>query len=325
MTPHLACGQATQAPAKDLTGTSLEDLMNVEVTTASRKEQKLSEVPAALFVITPEDIRRSGARNLPDVLRMVPGLDVAQINASNWAISVRGFNGQFANKLLVLVDGQAVYTPLLGGANWDTLNVPLEDIERIEVIRGPGGTVWGANAVNGVISVITKKTAETQGVLVSGGGGTVTQSFGTAQYGGRMKDTGYRVFAQYQNTDHLLDQSGQDANDGWYLLHGGYREDTTISAKDTLTTQGDLYTGTSGNTIVHTELNPPQNVNVLHRDNLSGGDFLGRWNHIFSQRFDTTVQFYFDKYTRNGRNPTRREIRWILISKATWRWEKDRI
>src|SRR2546428_6945625 len=168
-------GQATQKQPKDLQSTSIENLMNVEVTSVSKKEQKLSQVAAAIFVITQEDIRRSGALNIPDLLRMVPGLDVAQINANTWAISARGFNLQFANKLLVLIDGRALYTPLFGGVYWDTLDVPLEDIERIEVIRGPGGTVWGANAVNGVINVITKTAADTQGGLVTGGGGAHAQ------------------------------------------------------------------------------------------------------------------------------------------------------
>src|SRR6202047_3544579 len=147
----------SQEKPKDLSEKSIEDLMDMEVTSVSKKEQKLSQVAAAIFVITQEDIRRSGAMNIPDLLRMVPGLDVAQINANTWAITARGFNLQFANKLLVLIDGRAVYTPLFGGVNWDVQDVPLEDIDRIEVIRGPGGALWGANAVNGVINIITKR------------------------------------------------------------------------------------------------------------------------------------------------------------------------
>src|SRR5579864_4998474 len=206
-----------QQSGKNLAQASLEDLLNIEVTSASRKEQKLSQVPAAIFVITQEDIRRSGATNIPDLLRMVPGLDVAQINANTWAISARGFNLQFANKLLVLVDGRAVYTPLFGGVYWDTVDVPLEDIEQIEVIRGPGGTVWGANAVNGVISIITKSAAETRGGLLTGGGGTLAQGFGTVQYGGKIKqDSSYRVFAKYLNNDHLPDLNGQNGEDSWH-------------------------------------------------------------------------------------------------------------
>src|SRR5579864_6016807 len=159
-----------QQSGKNLAQASLEDLLNIEVTSASRKEQKLSQVPAAIFVITQEDIHRSGATNIPDLLRMVPGLDVAQINGNTWAISARGFNSQFSNKLLVLVDGRAVYSPTFAEVFWDTMDVLLEDIDRIEVIRGPGGTVWGNNAVDGVINIITKKAQATLGTLVTAGG-----------------------------------------------------------------------------------------------------------------------------------------------------------
>src|SRR4029077_379568 len=181
----LATSAWPQENPKDLAEKSIEDLMNMEVTSVSKKEQKLSSVAAAIFVITQEDIRRSAATNIPDLLRMVPGLDVAQINANTWAISARGFNLQFANKLLVLIDGRAVYTPLFGGVYWDTQDVPLDDIERIEVIRGPGATMWGANALNGVINIITKRAADTQGGLLTGGGGTQAQGLGTLQYGGK--------------------------------------------------------------------------------------------------------------------------------------------
>jgi iron complex outermembrane receptor protein len=308
---EVARGQApsaAQSPAGDLTQVSIENLMNVEVTSVSKKEQKLSQVAAAVYVITQEDIRHSGATNIPDLLRMVPGLDVAQINANTWAISSRGFNSEFANKLLVLIDGRTVYTPLFGGANWDTFDVPLEDIDRIEVIRGPGGTIWGANAVNGVINVITKKTEDTLGGLVTTGGGTAAQEFGTVQYGGKIQqDTSYRIFARYLNGDHFPDLNGTNGEDGWHLLHGGFREDTRLSAKDSLTTQGDLYAGSEGSTIVHTILNPPENVEVQRLTPLSGGNVLGKWNHIFSDRADMTVQIYFDRYTRSG--PEVRETR----------------
>jgi iron complex outermembrane receptor protein len=280
---------------------NIEDLMNIEVTSVSRKEQKLSEVAAAIFVITQEDIRDSGATNIPDLLRMVPGLDVAQIDANTWAISSRGFNFQFANKLLVLIDGRAVYTPLFGGVNWDTQDVPLEDIDRIEVIRGPGGTVWGANAVNGVINIITKKASDTKGALVRGGGGTQVQQFGTLQYGGNIeKDTSYRVFAKYLSDDHSPDLNGQDAGDGWHVLRAGFRADSILSKKDTLTTEGDIFTGQEGATIVHSVLAPVENINVERPTPLSGGDVQVRWDHIFSSRSDTTLQFYFDRYTRDG-------------------------
>src|SRR5258708_1287499 len=222
----LAAALLTAIPAycqekpRDLAEKSIEALMKVEVTSVSKKEQKLSSVAAAIFVISQEDIRRSGATNIPDLLRMVPGLDVAQINANTWAISARGFNLQFADKLLVLIDGRAVYTPLFGGVYWDTQDVPLEDIERIEVVRGPGGTVWGANAVNGVINVITKSAADTQGGLLTAGGGTQAQGFGTLQYGGRIKEaTSYRVFPNYLNNPHFPHFIGPPRDVHCHRLH----------------------------------------------------------------------------------------------------------
>jgi iron complex outermembrane receptor protein len=170
-------GRPQEQPT-DFTKVNIEDLMNIEVTSVSKKEQKLSRVASAVFVITQEDIRRSGAENIPDLLRMVPGLQVAQINGSTWAITARGFDGQYSNKLLVLVDGRTVYSPIFSGTFWDSQSLLLDDIDRIEVIRGPGATVWGANAVNGVINITTKKAADTQGGLVTTGGGTSEQGFG---------------------------------------------------------------------------------------------------------------------------------------------------
>src|ERR1700676_2203811 len=220
---------------------SLEELMNEPVTSVSKKEQKLSQVAAAIFVINQEDIRRSGALNIPDVLRMVPGLDVAQINANTWAISAEGLNHQFSDKLVVLIDGRAVYQPTSGGVNWDTQDVPLEDIERIEVIRGPGDTVWGANAVNGVINVITLRAKDTQGALLTAGGGTQDKAFGTVRYGGAIgEDVSYRVFTKYLDRNNLSDLTGQDSNDGWHLLHGGFRMDGNLTPEDSMTVQGDI-------------------------------------------------------------------------------------
>ncbi|MGH9559875.1 MAG: TonB-dependent receptor plug domain-containing protein [Terracidiphilus sp.] len=161
----------------DLANQSLQDLMNMQVTTVSKTEQKLSQTAAAVFVITQEEIARSGATNIPDLLRMVPGMNVAQIDSNTWAVNARGFNSRFANELQVLVDGRSVYSDSFGGVFWDQLDLPLEDVERIEVIRGPGGSVWGGNSVNGVIDVITKKASETQGALAVGGGGTEEQGF----------------------------------------------------------------------------------------------------------------------------------------------------
>ncbi len=289
-------------PAKDLSQVSIEDLMNIQVTSVSKKEQKMSQAAAAIFVISQEDIRRSGAANIPDLLRMVPGLDVSQINANNWAISARGFNHQFENKFLVLIDGRAVYTPLIGGVNWDVQDVPLEDIDRIEVIRGPGGTLWGANAVNGVINILTKKAGDTKGGLLTTGGGSDAQAMGTAQYGGRIGNgTDYRVFAKYLNRDSLPELDGTSGDDRWNLIHGGFRADTSISTNDSLTLQGDLYSGNEGATIVHIfSIDPPVTGNVDSRLEISGGNVLGRWNHTFSSRSGTMLQFYYDDYDRGG-------------------------
>jgi iron complex outermembrane receptor protein len=177
-------GQATASDSgrkMDLTAMNIEDLMNIEVTSVSKTEEKLSRTASAVFDIEREDIRHSGALNISDLLRMVPGVNVAQISSNAWAICVRGFNGRFSNKLLVMLDGRPVYSPSFGGVFGDALDVPLEDIQRIEVIRGPGGSVWGANAVNGVINIITRNASETHGLLVTSGGGTIDQGFGTIQ------------------------------------------------------------------------------------------------------------------------------------------------
>jgi iron complex outermembrane receptor protein len=171
------------APQTDLTQLSLEDLMNVRVTSVSKREQKLSTAGAAIYVINQEDIRRSGATSIPDLLRMVPGVHVAQINTHTWAISIRGFTDKYGDKVLVMIDGRSVYSPVSSGVDWDQQDVPLENIDRIEVIRGPGGTVWGANAVNGVINIITKSSKTAPGGLVRTDVGSQESVGGLIQYG----------------------------------------------------------------------------------------------------------------------------------------------
>ena len=171
--------------------------MQVKVTILGPSET-VSKTPAAVSVVTADDIRRSGAQSIPEALRLVPGLDVAQIDGSQWAVSSRGFNSEFANKLLVLQDGRSIYTPLFGGVLWDVQGAMMEDIDRIEVIRGPGATLWGANAVDGVINILSKSAQDTQGWLVSGGGGTFDQGFADARYGGKIGDNAfYRVYGTY--------------------------------------------------------------------------------------------------------------------------------
>lgn len=292
-----------QQDSADLTNRSLEDLMNIQVTSVSKKEQKLSRTASAIFVITQEDIRRSGATNIPDLLRMVPGMDVAQINGSTWAISARGFNAQFGNKLLVMIDGRIVYTPNFAGVYWDTQDYPLEDIERIEVIRGPGGTVWGANAVNGVISIFTKKASETQGGLITAGGGNVDQGFGLVQYGGKLNsETDYRFYTKYFNQDHLVDLTGQNGADGWHMLRSGFRSDTVISPKDTLTFQGSMYVGREGELgFTLPSVTSPTFISPAVQIDMAGGFFQSTWSHAYSDRSDSTLQASFARYTRDDR------------------------
>jgi iron complex outermembrane receptor protein len=297
------CGLPTSdAQATDLTEKSLEDLMNINVTSASKKEQKVSQVAAAMFVITDEDIRRSGASNIPDLLRMVPGLDVAQINASTWAISARGFNHQKADKLLVLIDGRSVLTMIYGGVFWDTQDVPLEDIDRIEVIRGPGATMWGSNAVNGIINIITKAASTTKGGLVAGGGGFEDRVSGTAQYGSEIGgNTNYRLFANYFNYGGLPSLTLQNGMDAWHLFRSGFRVDQKLSQTDTLTAEGDIYSGKEGSVIQHIySIDPPVTGDANRLARITGGHILARWDHVFSARNDTTLQVYFDKYNRAG-------------------------
>jgi len=304
-------GPAPEPPHGDLTQVSIENLMNMEVTSASKKEQKLSRVAAAIFVITQEDIRRSGATNIPDLLRMVPGMDVAQINANTWAITARGLNAEYSNELLVLVDGRAVYTPTFGGVFWEVLDFPLEDIERIEVIRGPGGSVWGANAVNGVINILTKKASETKGALLTPGAGNLDQGFGTVQYGGTLgKGFDYRIYTKYLNQDHMPSLTGRDGEDGWHMLRGGFRADGMLSAKDSLTVQGDMYSGTEGNPAMSLPSVTSPLVDVNLESGLSGGFLETIWNHVFSSRSGTTLTISYDNYEhddqlRDGRETFR--------------------
>jgi iron complex outermembrane receptor protein len=290
-----------QASPQDLTQLKLEDLMNMEVTSVSKKEQKISEAASAVFVITSEDIARSGANNIPDLLRMVPGVEVAQINSSKWAISIRGFNGQYSNKLLVLVDGRTVYTPMLSGVFWDALDVTLDNIDRIEVIRGPGATVWGANAVNGVINIITKKASDTQGGFATAGGGSYEHGFGAARYGGRFGGaTAYRVFADGFDRNHFPTPFGLNGNDEWEMVHGGFRVDTSASAQDSITVEGDANSGNAGEVASSVvSISPPINGLFDLRDRYSGWDLLSRWNHIASAHSETSLQVYFDRNTRS--------------------------
>ena len=280
----------------DVTSMSLEDLMNMQVTSVSKRSQKVADAAAAVFVITQEDIRRSGATSIPDALRMVPGLEVAQIDQNKWAIGSRGFNGRFDNKLLVLIDGRSVYTPLFSGVYWNVQDVVLEDVDRIEVIRGPGATLWGANAVDGVINIITKSAKATQGGLVSAGAGSQEATAETVRYGSKVKDnTYYRVYGKYYDWYPSIDPTGTTASDGWHALRGGFRVDSNVTTRDSITVQGDLYHDNFGETLTVPSLTSPTFWSTYPNNGReSGGDLLGRWNHSFS-RSSTSLQMYYDR------------------------------
>jgi iron complex outermembrane receptor protein len=280
----------TEGKPSDLTELSLEELMNVEVTSVSKKPERRWEAPAALYVITQEDIRRSGVTSIPEALRLAPGVHVARIDANKWAVSIRGFSGRFTNKLLVLMDGRSVYTPLFGGVYWDVQDTMLEDIERIEVIRGPGGTLWGANAVNGVINIITKNARDTQGALVSAGGGNEEKGFGAGRYGGKIGNNFYyRAYAKYFERDGGFSNQYQ-AFDDWEMGRAGFRSDWTPDVRNTFTLQGDFYDGAAGQIVTRTRTRPPWGFDA----ELKGGNVLGRWEHSFKDNSSATVQLYYD-------------------------------
>jgi iron complex outermembrane receptor protein len=281
----------------DLTSLSVDDLMNVEVTSVSRRGQKLSDTAAAVFVITQDDIQRSGATSIPEILRIVPGLDVARLTGNSWAISARGSNGQFSNKLLVMIDGRSVYTPLFAGVFWDVQDTLIEDIDRIEVIRGPGGTLWGANAVNGIINIITKHAIETQGRLISVGGGDIDGSSASARYGGSLgRDGHYRVYGKsFDRPDSV--GGATPALDAWALNRAGFRADWTSRRGDTFTAQGDLYRGTAVNGGGPVDPANPYDSRATST-RVSGQDLQFLWKSVQSSRSDTTLQAYLDDSAR---------------------------
>jgi iron complex outermembrane receptor protein len=285
---------------RDLTSLSLAELMSIEITSVSKKPQILSGAAAAVFVITREDIRRSGVASIPEALRMAPGLNVARMDSNKWAISSRGFNDFFANKLLVLIDGRIVYTPLFSGVFWDVQDVVLEDVDRIEIIRGPGATLWGANAVNGVINIITRNAIDTQGGLATAGIGTEEQGFGAIRYGGKIGETAhYRMYAKYFNRDAFVDEIGNDAYDDWHYSRSGFRLDSHFET-DSLTVQGDLYNGESGLTFLAPEREPPYTSLLNTSEQNSGANLLTRWKRTFSDSSDLALQLYYDWYRRNS-------------------------
>ena len=278
-------------PQKNLADLDVSELMNIQVTSASKKAESLSQAPAAIFVLTTEDIRRGGFTTLPEALRMVPGLYVTQINPHAWQISARGFSDYNNNKMLVLVDGRSVYSPLYGGVYWDTLDIPLEDVERIEVIRGPGGTLWGANAINGVINIVTKPVEQTQGVLVSTSADINQGNAATVQYGGRVgSKLAYRLFGRSNYWEPFSFPSEGIVTGNFSMTQGGLRIDWQVSDRDRISLGASTYDGRER----YLQFLSEQSATAV----LKGSSVQASWEHRFSERSGITAMSYCDWYTR---------------------------
>jgi len=296
------------SPQKDqetegrLTDVSLEELGRIEVTTASKEPVQASRTPAAIYVITQEDIRRSGAASIPEALRLAPGVEVARIDSNSWSLGVRGFGSALSRSVLVLIDGRSVYTPLFAGVYWQVQDTLLEDIERIEVIRGPGGTIWGANAVNAVINIITKNAKDTHGTLVSTGGGNIDQGFVNFRYGaGNGQSFNYRIYGKAFTRGPEFHPDRRQFDD-WRMGQTGFRADWDLHNRDTLTLQGDLYNGDGGQRVGIASYSPPFMTTVEQNAELAGGNLLGRWKRVLSAGSDIQLETYYDRTNRNQAN-----------------------
>lgn len=294
----------TNGKEVDLTSLSIEELMEIEFVTLFKKPGRIFESAAAAYAISKDDIEQTGVASLPEALRMVPGMQVAQHNASSYAVTIRGFSGlsrgisgQFANKLLVMNDGRSIYTPLFSGVVWEAQDVLLDDVERIEVIRGPGASLWGANAVNGIINIISQNAEDTQGTLLTFGGGTELQTFGHLRYGGHIGETSFfRIYGKYLKSDGFVDSSGTNTNDDWHVLRGGFRFDTFPTTDNMVTLQGEIYDGKYDRTYDIVRAPEPPFLSRFDFDNEnSGGNILGRWRHSFSSESEFSLQVYFDR------------------------------
>jgi iron complex outermembrane receptor protein len=284
--------------AGELKRLSIEQLMDIEVTSVSRAPETLSSAAAAVSVITNDDIRRSGATTIPETLRGVPGLHVARRNSNSWAVSSRAFSSITSEKLLVLSDTRSIYTPLVSGVRWDVQDYLMDDIERIEVIRGPGASLWGSNAVNGVINITTRNSRNTQGTLLSATVGT-EELAGAARYGGTLGNSGFfRVFGQYSDRDSTY-KPGSPTSDDWSIGHGGFRADWDTTDRDAFTLQGDFYSADIGQYGPSTNIIGRPGPTGDLRVDATGGNLLGRWRRQFAPGSDLQLRAYFDRTHRD--------------------------
>jgi iron complex outermembrane recepter protein len=282
--------------AEDLTRLSLEELMNIKITSVAKKPQRVSQSAAAVHVITQDDIRRSSATSVPELLRNVPGLNVARIDSNKWAISSRGFNGLYSNKLLVLIDGRSVYTPIFSGVFWDVQDTFIDDIERIEVVRGPGGSLWGANAVNGVINIITKKASDTDGALLRATAGTEERLNLAGRYGQAIDDhSNLRLFAKHVKRDSGALASGDDGSDATNIQRGGFRYDNALKSGGNFMFQGEAYAGRMGHLVAFPTLTAPFTSTLSDDTRVNGQFLLGRWENDNQ----LSIQTYFDRAVRH--------------------------
>jgi iron complex outermembrane receptor protein len=274
----------------------------MEVTLATRTASRLSETASAISVISDIDIRRSGVTGIPDAIRMATGMEVANLDANKWAISARGFNSIYSNKTLVLMDGRSLYSPLFSGVFWESQDVLLEDVDRIEVIRGPGAALWGANAVNGIVNILSKEADATQGGLFAFGGGTREKGFGSVRYGGKIGEKlYYRVYAKHTRYGGFVDTSGLRTDDDWFLSSGGFRMDWNGPSGNSLTLQGDIHAGDVGQ-----EGKPTLFRNIKmeipdYRTQVRSGNLNGRFRHRFSEAADMDLRVSFDRMERRDK------------------------
>lgn len=288
-----ACLAFGQTSLPDFSNLSLDELANVKVTSFTKKEQKLSQVAGAVYVITREQIERSGLTSVPELLRLAPGVDVGQANGNQWSVSIRGTEGVYSNKLLVLIDGRSIYSPVFSGVYWD-LGMPLlDDIDRIEVIRGPGATIWGANAVLGVINIITKNARETHGETVAAGGGTSERAFGSASIGGAAGSVNYRVSFGGFDKASLSQASGASAGDQWSSMQGGFRLDGSHN-QDTWMLEGGLFRAPENSVGVAVSLPAQSLTEGLYALTDTAGNITGEWRRHVGESGEFRVSSWYD-------------------------------
>lgn len=287
-------GNVWAATQQDPTWLSLEELMTIEVSSAAKRPQRLADASTAIYAIGREEIRRSGATNVPELLRTVPGVQVSRIDASRYAVSIRGFSNRYSGKLLVLQDGRSLYNPLFAGTYWEAQDVLLEDVERIEVIRGSGSTLWGANAVNGVINIITRHAKDTQGTYVEAKAGSLEKGVAIRHGGALGEDGHFRAYAKLDHHDPMDNADGSAAHDEWSQKRAGFQAEVAPNAQDTFTVQGDVYDGKADQKVLTVSDRTLQSAMLPDTAKLLGGNLLFRWKREKGDEESWQLQAYLD-------------------------------